>query len=68
MKKDEEIQQKPTEIHQAGKQGVNRAASPGLGPRQREKWVRSGDHYTGLTWFKWWILRNLLLTRAGRGC
>lgn len=33
MRKDEEIQQKPTTIHQAGKQGVNRAASPGLGAK-----------------------------------
>lgn len=30
MRKDEEIQQKPTTRHQAGKQGVNQAASPGL--------------------------------------
>lgn len=33
MKKDEEIQQKPTMRHQAGKQGVNQAASPGLGAK-----------------------------------
>lgn len=30
MRKDEEIQQKPTTRYQAGKQGVNQAASPGL--------------------------------------
>lgn len=33
MRKDEEIQQKPTKRHQAGKQGVNQAASPGLGAK-----------------------------------
>lgn len=33
MRKDEEIQQKPTRRHQAGKQGVNQAASPGLGAK-----------------------------------
>lgn len=33
MRKDEEIQQKPTMWHQAGKQGVNQAASPGLGAK-----------------------------------
>lgn len=33
VRKDEEIQQKPTTRHQAGKQGVNQAASPGLGAK-----------------------------------